>query len=199
MMRHNLLRLLALLIFIILSPILLIISLKVKKEMGSPILFKQERAGLHGIPFYIYKFRSMTNETDETGKLLPGYQRITTFGNFLRKSSLDELPQLINVIKGELTLVGPRPLHVEYNQLYNEHQKKRLDVKPGITGLAQINGRNNISWEEKFNLDVEYVEKQNIFFDMMIILKTVIKVFKRDGINPDNQKETPRFKGGSYE
>lgn len=188
-------KLLAFFALIILSPLLLIISLLIYKQMGKPIIFKQERAGQHGTPFNIYKFRTMTNETNNDGVLLPSYERVTPIGNFLRKSSLDELPQLFNVLKGELTLVGPRPLHVEYNSLYNEHQKRRLEVTPGITGLAQVSGRNNLTWEEKFQLDAEYVENRNVFLDIKILLKTMVKVFKKSDINPDHLIETPRFKG----
>jgi len=194
-MNNNVIRILSIGILILISPLMLIISFLIKKQMGSPVLFTQERAGKYGKPFKIYKFRSMTDEVNDDGELLPGYQRVTTVGNFIRKTSLDELPQLFNVIKGDLTLVGPRPLHVEYNENYNQRQKKRLNVLPGITGLAQINGRNNISWEEKFEYDAKYVENQSLILDIKIIVKTFLKVFKRADINPDNQKETPRFKG----
>lgn len=196
-MGNSFVRLVAIIILIIVSPILIIVSFLSKRQMGSPVLFKQERAGRFGHPFYIYKFRTMTNQVDEKGELLPSHQRVTPFGNFIRKSSLDELPQLFNIIRGELTFVGPRPLHVEYNALYNEQQRKRLKVTPGITGLAQVNGRNNIPWEEKFKLDTYYVKNKSIWLDTKIIIKTVIKVFKKTDINPDNLKETPRFKGGS--
>lgn len=198
-MNNGLIRFFTSVFLVFISPIFIIISFLVKKEMGNPVLFKQERAGQYGKPFYIYKFRTMTNETDDKGDLLPSYKRVTSLGNFLRKSSIDELPQLFNIIRGELTLIGPRPLHVEYNELYNSDQKKRLDVKPGITGLAQVNGRNNISWEEKFKLDVYYVENKSLWLDIKIMIKTFLKVFIKADINPDNQKETPRFKGGSNE
>lgn len=188
-------RTLVCIVLILISPLMLLISLLIKKKMGSPILYTQERSGKDGKPFMIYKFRSMTNEVDANGELLPNYQRVTSLGEFLRKSSLDELPQLINVIKGDITLVGPRPLHMEYNDKYNSKQKKRLEVLPGITGLAQINGRNNISWEEKFDYDVRYVENRSLTLDIKIIAKTIIKILKKSDINPDNQKETPRFLG----
>lgn len=167
--------------------------------MGKPVIFKQERAAKHGKPFYIYKFRTMTEDKDSSGNLLPSYERVTGYGQFLRKTSLDEIPQIINLIKGDLSLVGPRPLHVEYNTLYNSSQRKRLNVKPGVTGLAQINGRNNISWEEKFKLDVYYVENKSFWFDLKILYKTIKKVLLKVDINPDEKKETPRFKGESNE
>ena len=181
-----------LLIFII--PILLI-SIVVLISMGSPILFKQKRPGLHGKPFYIYKFRTMTNETDEHGNLLPNEQRITKLGKVLRKLSLDELPQLFNVLKGDISLVGPRPLLMEYLPLYNEEQARRHEVKPGITGWAQVNGRNAITWEERFELDVWYVDNQSFWLDIKILLLTVLKVFKREGINPEDKQFVDKFRG----
>lgn len=181
-----------LLIFII--PILLI-SIVVLISMGSPILFKQKRPGLHGKPFYIYKFRTMTNETDEHGNLLPNEQRITKLGKVLRKLSLDELPQLFNVLKGDISLVGPRPLLMEYLPLYNEEQARRHEVKPGITGWAQVNGRNAITWEERFELDVWYVDNQSFWLDIKILFLTVLKVFKREGINPEDKQFVDKFRG----
>lgn len=185
-----------LLIFII--PILLI-SIVVLISMGSPILFKQKRPGLHGKPFYIYKFRTMTNETDEHGNLLPNEQRITKLGKVLRKLSLDELPQLFNVLKGDISLVGPRPLLMEYLPLYNEEQARRHEVKPGITGWAQVNGRNAISWEERFELDVWYVDNQSFWLDIKILLLTVLKVFKREGINPEDKQFVEKFQGSNVD
>lgn len=163
--------------------------------MGKPVFFKQERAGKHGIPFNILKFRTMNDKKDENNVLLPSYERVTKYGKFLRKTSLDELPQLINLVRGDISLVGPRPLHVEYNKYYNNYQKQRLNVKPGITGYAQVNGRNNISWEEKFNLDTFYVENKSIWLDFKIIIMTFFKVLKSEDINPEDKIETPRFRG----
>ena len=185
-----------LLIFII--PILLI-SIVVLISMGSPILFKQKRPGLHGKPFYIYKFRRMTNETDEHGNVLPTEQRITKLGKVLRKLSLDELPQLFNVLKGDISLVGPRPLLMEYLPLYNEEQARRHEVKPGITGWAQVNGRNAITWEERFELDVWYVDNQSFWLDIKILLLTVLKVFKREGINPEDKQFVEKFQGSNVD
>lgn len=182
------------LLFIFIIPILLI-SIVVLIRMGSPILFKQKRPGLHGKPFYIYKFRTMTNETDEHGNLLPNEQRITKLGKVLRKLSLDELPQLFNVLKGDISLVGPRPLLMEYLPLYNEEQARRHEVKPGITGWAQVNGRNAITWEERFELDVWYVDNQSFWLDIKILFLTVLKVFKREGINPEDKQFVDKFRG----
>ncbi|MGK0553064.1 sugar transferase [Macrococcus capreoli] len=182
---------------IVVSPLVIGTAIVVKNKIGSPLLFTQTRPGLHGKPFDVYKFRTMTNETDENGKLLPDEKRLTEVGKFLRKYSLDELPQLINVIKGDISLVGPRPLLMEYNDLYNDHQRRRLDVKPGITGWAQVNGRNAISWEEKFDLDVWYVDHQSFMLDMYILYLTFIKVFKSEGINQDGQATVEKFKGTS--
>lgn len=178
---------LALIGLIILLPFLLLITILVKWKLGSPILFRQQRPGLNGTPFYLYKFRSMSNEKDNNGRLLPDHQRLTPFGVFLRKYSIDELPQLINVIKGDLSLVGPRPLLMEYLPLYSEEQASRHLVKPGITGWAQVNGRNAITWEEKFKLDIWYVKHQSLFLDIKILWLTIIKVFRSDDINIDEQ------------
>jgi len=163
--------------------------------MGSPVFFTQVRPGKDGKLFKIYKFRSMTNEKDEEGCLLPNEQRLTRFGNFLRSTSFDELPGLFNVIKGEMSLVGPRPLRIEYLPLYNDFQKRRHEVRPGITGWAQINGRNNVSWEEKFKMDVWYVNNQGFWLDLVILFLTFYKVFKRDGINQNEEKTMEPFKG----
>lgn len=176
---------------------MIIISVSIYVNMGRPIIFKQQRPGLHGKPFYIYKFRTMTNEVDEHGELLPNNQRITPLGNLLRKLSLDELPQLFNVLKGDLSLVGPRPLLMEYLPLYNKEQARRHDVKPGITGWAQVNGRNAITWEEKFKLDVWYVDNQSLWLDIKILFLTVLKVFKREGISPSNQQFIEKFRGNN--
>lgn len=177
------------------SPIIIGTAIVVKKKIGTPILFTQTRPGQYGESFQVYKFRTMTNETDENGELLPDADRLTETGKFLRKYSLDELPQLINVIKGDISLVGPRPLLMEYNELYNAEQRRRLDVKPGITGWAQVNGRNALSWEEKFELDVWYVDHQSFMLDMYILYLTVIKVFKSEGINQEGSVTAEKFTG----
>lgn len=178
-----------------LSPIIVITAVLVRFKLGSPIVFKQKRPGLHGMPFYVYKFRTMTDEKDSLGNLLPDHIRLTAFGSFLRKYSLDELLQLINVIKGELSLVGPRPLLMEYLPLYTEEQAKRHQVRPGITGWAQIHGRNAISWEDRFKRDVWYVENQSLRLDLKILLLTVKKVVQSDGISSANHVTMPLFQG----
>lgn len=175
----------ALIGLIILFPFMLMITILVKWKLGSPILFKQQRPGLNGTPFFLYKFRSMSNEKDSTGSLLPDHIRLTPFGSFLRQYSLDELPQLINVIKGDLSLVGPRPLLMEYLPLYSEEQASRHLVRPGITGWAQVNGRNSITWEEKFELDVWYVKHHSLFLDIKILLLTIIRVLRSDDVHID--------------
>ena len=182
---------------VIFSIPMLITAIVVRKKMGSPVMFTQKRPGLHGKPFYIYKFRTMTNETDEQGNLLPNEQRMTTSGQVIRKLSLDELPQLFNVVKGEMSFVGPRPLLMEYLPLYNQEQAKRHNVRPGITGWAQVNGRNAISWDERFELDVWYVDNQSLFLDLKILIMTVIKVFKRADVNKDEQTTMEPFKGNN--
>lgn len=185
-------------IILLLLPIM-IIALFILFTMGSPVIFKQKRPGLHGKPFYIYKFRTMTNEVNEEGILLPNSERMTKTGSLLRKLSLDELPQLFNVLKGELSLVGPRPLLMGYLTLYNSEQARRHDVRPGITGWAQVNGRNAISWEKRFELDVWYVDNRTFLLDMKILFFTFKKVFKREGISPDNKEFIDKFKGSSEE
>lgn len=185
----------SLILFVGLSPIFIVIALFIKRKLGSPIIFKQVRPGLNGIPFCLYKFRSMTDERDEKGQLLPDYIRLTSFGRFLRKYSLDEYPQLWNVIKGDLSLVGPRPLLVEYLPLYTKEQFFRHNVKPGITGWAQVNGRNALSWEEKFKLDVWYVKNQSFVLDMKILFLTAYKVIISDGINQPGNATVESFKG----
>ena len=185
----------ALFICAITFPILLIIALLVRVKLGSPIIFKQARPGLHGQIFNMVKFRSMTSETDAQGNLLPDAQRLTSFGQFLRASSMDELPGLLNVLTGKMSLVGPRPLLVEYLPLYSIEQAKRHNVRPGITGWAQVNGRNTLSWQEKFELDVWYVENQNFWLDMKILLLTALKVVKRSDISADGEATMTRFTG----
>jgi lipopolysaccharide/colanic/teichoic acid biosynthesis glycosyltransferase len=178
-----------------LIPILIFVAIITRIFLGSPVLFKQARPGLNGVSFLMLKFRTMLDETDEDGSLLLDHQRLTTFGRFLRSTSLDELPGLINVFRGEMSLVGPRPLLVEYLALYNARQARRHDVRPGITGWAQVNGRNAISWEEKFELDVWYVDNQSLWLDIKILFLTVKKVFQRDGISADGEVTMPRFTG----
>ncbi|KZY40216.1 sugar transferase [Pseudoalteromonas sp. S4488] len=184
---------------LLLSPLMLILSLLVRFNIGSPILFKQERPGLNGHVFNMLKFRTMLNDTDSQGRLLPDEKRITKFGAFLRSTSLDELPGLINVLKGEMSLVGPRPLLVQYLPLYNKEQARRHDVRPGITGWAQVNGRNAISWEDKFKFDVWYVDNHSFLLDIKILFLTVKKVFVREGISADGEATMPLFKGSDKE
>jgi len=178
-----------------LLPVIILIVLLVRFKIGSPIFFKQARPGLNGEIFNMYKFRSMTNECDKNGVLLSDKDRLTKFGKFLRSTSLDELPGLWCVLKGDMSLVGPRPLLVEYLPLYSEKQSRRHEVKPGITGWAQVNGRNAISWDEKFELDVWYVDNQSFWLDIKILWLTVKKVIVRDGISAKNQVTMPKFKG----
>ena len=179
----------------LLSPLLLIICLFIMKTMGSPIIFKQSRPGKDGKIFEIIKFRTMLNDLDDDGNYLPDEERLTKFGIWLRNSSLDELPELINVIKGDMSIVGPRPLLIEYLPLYSEHQARRHEVLPGITGWAQINGRNSLTWDEKFNFDVWYVDNQNILLDIKIIFKTFSKVLAKSGIDDDIGVGQEKFKG----
>lgn len=186
---------LSLIAIIMLSPVFLIVAFLVKTRLGSPVLFKQERPGLNGTIFKMYKFRTMTDEKNEDGELLPDSVRLTRFGKFLRSTSLDELPGLFNIFKGDMSIIGPRPLLVQYLPLYNEHQKRRHEVRPGLSGLAQVNGRNAISWEEKFNYDVEYVNNVNFIMDWKIILLTIKKVFIREGINSQTAATMEPFKG----
>ncbi|AUJ51426.1 sugar transferase [Staphylococcus hominis subsp. hominis] len=180
---------------IISAPITLTAAAVIAKKLGKPVLFRQVRPGQDGKPFEIYKFRTMSDERDENGELLPDDQRMTPVGTFIRKSSIDELPQLINVLKGDISLVGPRPLLMEYLPLYNDEQKKRHNVKPGITGWAQVNGRNAISWDQKFKLDVWYAENQSFKLDMYIIYKTIINILQRKDINAPNHVTAEKFKG----
>ena len=190
---------LALFAFIVLSPVLLVIAIMVKIKLGSPILFKQERPGLNGKIFKLYKFRTMSDEKDENGNFLPDEVRLGKFGKLLRSTSLDELPSLVNVIRFELSLVGPRPLLVRYLSRYNEHQARRHEVRPGFTGYAQVNGRNAISWEEKFDYDVRYVDNVTFIGDWKIIFKTVGIVLKRDGISSDTSVTMEEFMGTEKE
>ena len=180
-----------------LSPVLAVTAYKVKKNLGSPILFKQTRPGLYGEPFEMVKFRTMLDAYDEQGNPLPNEQRHTKFGNFLRSTSLDELPELWNVLKGDMSLVGPRPLLTDYLPLYNEEQARRHDVRPGVTGWAQVNGRNAISWEEKFKLDTWYVDNQSLLLDLKIILMTLKKVVIKEGVNASDTVTMTRFTGNT--
>ena len=180
---------------VVLAPIYAVTAYKVKKNLGSPVLFRQVRPGLHGKPFEMLKFRSMKDATDEQGNELPDSERLTDFGKRLRDSSLDELPELWNVIKGDMSLVGPRPLLMEYLPLYDEAQKRRHQVRPGITGYAQVNGRNAIGWDEKFALDTWYVDNQSLWLDIKILAKTVKKVVVKDGISAEGEATMPKFTG----
>ncbi|UZE07943.1 sugar transferase [Pseudomonas corrugata] len=180
---------------IIFFPIFLLVGLAVYRKLGSPVLFKQVRPGLKALPFKMIKFRTMLNVTDSDGNLLSDSERLTPFGGFLRSSSLDELPELWNVLKGNMSLVGPRPLLMEYVPLYNAEQFRRHEVRPGITGWAQINGRNSLSWEEKFDLDIWYVDNRTMWLDLKIIFLTLKKVFLRDGISADGEVTMSKFTG----
>ncbi|MGP9710911.1 sugar transferase [Psychrobacter sp. AOP29-E1-7] len=180
---------------IILSPVYAITAYKVKKNLGSPILFSQTRPGQDGVPFEMIKFRTMKDAIDSEGNPLPDSERLTDFGKALRNSSLDELPELWNVVKGDMSLVGPRPLLMEYLPLYSKEQARRHNVRPGITGYAQVNGRNAISWEEKFELDTWYVDNQSLWLDIKILLKTVKKVVIKDGISADGEATMSKFTG----
>lgn len=185
----------ALLALVVLSPVLLVVAILVRTRLGSPVIFKQERPGLNGKVFRLYKFRTMTSETNENGELLPDEVRLTKFGKMLRSTSLDELPELINILKGDMAVVGPRPLLVKYLPRYNKHQARRHEVRPGFTGYAQVNGRNTISWEEKFDLDVEYVDNITFLGDWGIIFKTVKTVLLREGINSESSVTMEEFMG----
>lgn len=190
---------LSLLAIIVLSPVLLVVAILVRTKLGSPVIFRQKRPGLNEKIFTLYKFRTMTDEKDKFGELLPDSVRLTKFGKFLRSTSLDELPELFNILKGEMSVVGPRPLLVEYLPLYNEHQKRRHDVRPGLSGLAQISGRNAISWEGKFDLDVEYVDSVSFIGDWKIIFLTLKKVFVREGISSETSVTMEPFMGTEKE
>ena len=180
---------------ILLAPLYAFVAYKVKKNLGSPVLFRQVRPGLHGKPFEMIKFRSMKDAVDANGQPLPDSERLTAFGKMLRSTSLDEMPELWNVIKGDMSIVGPRPLLTEYLPLYNEEQAKRHNVRPGMTGHAQVNGRNAIGWEEKFKLDTWYVEHQSILLDFKIMFKTVHKVLAKDDISAEGEATMTRFTG----
>jgi sugar transferase EpsL len=180
---------------IILSPLLIVLGFLVRLKLGSPVLFRQMRPGLNEKPFVMLKFRTMSDARDEHGELLPDAQRLTRFGVFLRKSSIDELPEIINVLKGDMSLVGPRPLLMQYLDRYTPEQARRHEVKPGITGWAQIHGRNALTWEEKFKLDVWYVDHWSLWLDIKILIVTVWKILRREGINQPGQATMEEFRG----
>lgn len=184
---------------VLLSPIYALVAYKVKKNLGSPVLFRQVRPGLHGKPFEMIKFRSMKDALDTAGNPLPDTERLTPFGKMLRATSLDEMPELWNVIKGDMSIVGPRPLLMEYLPLYNSEQAKRHEVRPGITGYAQVNGRNAISWEKKFELDTWYVNNHSLWLDFKIMLKTVKKVLAKDDISAEGDVTMHKFTGSKYD
>lgn len=187
----------SILALLVLSPMLAILALQVRQKLGRPVLFRQTRPGLHERPFEIYKFRTMADGRDTDGRLLPDSDRLLPFGRFLRSTSLDELPELWNVLKGDMSLVGPRPLLMEYLELYSEEQARRHEVRPGITGWAQVNGRNALTWEDKFSLDVWYVDNHSLWLDLKILLLTVAKVFKREGVSQDGHATMERFQGSA--
>lgn len=180
---------------IVLSPVMGITAILVKQKLGSPVIFKQKRPGKDEKIFTMYKFRTMTDKWDEKGELLPDNIRLTKFGKMLRSMSLDELPELFNIFKGDMSIIGPRPLLVQYLPLYNERQKRRHEVRPGLSGLAQVNGRNAITWDEKFNYDVEYVEKVSFTLDVRIVLRTIIKAFRQEDINAGSEVTMEAFTG----
>lgn len=183
---------------ILLSPVYAVVAYKIRKNLGAPVLFRQTRPGLNGEPFEMIKFRSMRDAIDSSGNPLPDSERLTPFGKRLRQTSLDELPELWNVLKGDMSLVGPRPLLVEYLPLYSEAQARRHLMRPGITGYAQVNGRNAISWEQKFELDTWYVDNQSLWLDIKILFKTVKKVIVKDDINADNEATMSKFTGSAH-
>ena len=180
---------------LLLSPVLIIVAYLIRREMGSPVLFRQARPGIHGRPFQMIKFRTMRDAVDEEGNTLPDSERLTKLGRFLRSSSLDELPELWNVLKGDMSLVGPRPLLMEYLPLYSPEQARRHEVRPGITGWAQVNGRNAITWDKKFELDIWYVDNRSLWLDLKIIWLTIRKVFRREGISATGEATMPKFTG----
>ncbi|KRW64562.1 sugar transferase [Pseudomonas sp. TTU2014-096BSC] len=187
--------LVAALALLLLLPVLAVVAWLIRRKLGSPVLFRQQRPGLHGKPFEMIKFRTMRDAVDANGNALPDSERMTPLGNFLRSSSLDELPELWNVLKGDMSLVGPRPLLMEYLPLYSPKQYRRHEVRPGVTGWAQVNGRNALSWEEKFKLDVWYVDNYSFWLDLKIIFFTVKKVFLREGISAEGEATMSKFEG----
>ena len=189
----------SLLAIILLSPILLITALTVRIKLGSPVLFKQERPGKEEKIFILKKFRTMTDERDENGELLPDDVRLTKFGQFLRSTSIDELPELFNILKGDMSVIGPRPLLVRYLPRYNEYQHRRHEVRPGLSGWAQVNGRNTVSWEDKFRMDVEYVDNYSLLFDIKILFLTIVNVLKHEGISSETSATMEEFMGNETE
>lgn len=187
----------ALVLLFALLPVLVLMALVVRLKLGSPVIFRQMRPGWKGRPFMVYKFRSLTDETDENGRLLPDAERFTRFSALLRRSSLDELPELVNVLKGEMSLVGPRPLLMQYLNRYDAVQARRHDVRPGITGWAQVNGRNAVSWEDKFKMDVWYVDHHDFLLDMKIVLMTLVQVFRQTGIHQEGHVTAAEFMGNT--
>jgi len=190
---------LSLMAIIVLSPVLIIVGILVRFKLGSPVLFKQKRPGLNEKIFTMYKFRTMTDEKNESGELLPDSVRLTKFGRMLRSTSLDELPELFNILKGDMSIVGPRPLLIQYLELYNNHQKRRHEVRPGLSGYAQVNGLNAIIWEDKFNLDVAYGDSVSFLGDWKIIFLTIKKVFVKEGISSDTSVTMEPFRGSKVE
>lgn len=184
---------------LLLSPVMVIVAWQVRRDMGSPVLFRQTRPGLGGRPFQMIKFRTMRDATDANGTMLPDADRLTPLGRFLRASSLDEVPELWNVVRGDMSMVGPRPLLMEYLPLYSPTQARRHEIRPGVTGWAQINGRNALGWDEKFALDVWYVDNRSLWLDMQILGRTIAKVVRRDGISAAGEATMPRFEGSSVE
>lgn len=189
----------SLIAIIILSPILIITAILVRTKLGSPVLFKQERPGKDEKIFTLMKFRTMTDEKDENGELLPDEVRLTKLGQFLRSTSIDELPELFNILKGDMSVIGPRPLLVRYLPRYNEHQHRRHEVRPGLSGWAQVNGRNTVSWEDKFNMDVEYVDNYSLVMDIRILFMTVLNVLKHEGISSETSATMEEFMGNEVE
>ena len=187
----------SLIILVILAPLMIVLALAVRLRMGAPVIFSQARPGLHGSLFRLYKFRTMTDAADERGEPLPDAARLTRFGRFLRASSLDELPAIWNVLKGDMSLVGPRPLLVEYLPLYSAEQNRRHEVRPGITGWAQVNGRNRLSWQKKFELDVWYVDNRSLFLDIKILVMTLVRVFQRRDISQEGHATMEKFRGNN--
>ena len=180
---------------VVLAPVLAVIAWRVRRELGSPVLFRQRRPGLHGELFTLYKFRTMTDETDDEGRLLPDEQRLPPFGQWLRSTSLDELPELLNVLRGDMSLVGPRPLLIEYLDLYTPEQARRHELRPGITGWSQVNGRNDMPWPQKLALDVWYVDHRSLWLDVRILVRTVWVTVTRRGVSLEGHATTPRFQG----
>lgn len=189
----------SLIAIIILSPVLIVTAILVRTKLGSPVLFKQDRPGKDEKIFTLMKFRTMTDERDENGEFLPDEVRLTKFGKFLRSTSIDELPELFNILKGDMSVIGPRPLLVRYLPRYNEHQHRRHEVRPGLSGWAQVNGRNTVSWEDKFNMDVEYVENYSMLMDIKILFMTVVNVLRHDGISSETSATMEEFMGNEIE